>query len=250
MAEGAHELPSHTALYLEPSYWNDRFAREEHYEWFKDYSHFRHLILNHMNKTDRVLEVGCGNSQMGEEIYKDGFTQMTRTDLSPVVIDLVQKRSAGQGCEGIQYKVADMLDLPFDDNSFDIVIEKGTVDCLFVNSGDPWKPKAGVAQRVKRVLEEIHRVLTPTGMFISIAFGQPHFRRPFFEAEGLTWSMKWETFGESFHYFFYTLRKGTKARHEGPSGSHLSKSNVTFDLEHEFMDNEDYLLHSTIGDDE
>lgn len=48
----------------------------------------------------QVLEVGCGNSQMGEEIYKDGFTRITRTDLSPVAIDRMRKRSVARGCEG------------------------------------------------------------------------------------------------------------------------------------------------------
>jgi hypothetical protein len=123
-------------------------------------------------------------------------------------------------------------------------------DCLFVDSGSPWNPKPEVAKRVRKMLEETHRVLTPTGLFISIAFGQPHFRRPFFEAAGFTWSMKWETFGDSFHYFFYTLRKGTMASHEGPSLPLPSKVNVHIDLEHECMDHEDYLLHSMMEDGE
>nr|VDD00108.1 unnamed protein product [Brassica oleracea] len=29
-------------------------------------------------------------------------------------------------------------------------------------------------------LDGVHRVLNPDGVFISIAFGQPHFRRPLF----------------------------------------------------------------------
>jgi hypothetical protein len=45
-------------------------------------------------------------------------------------------------------------------------------DCLFVDSGDPWSPKPEVGQRVMKMLEEAHRVLTPAGLFISIAFGQ------------------------------------------------------------------------------
>ncbi|KAG6545607.1 hypothetical protein Mapa_012961 [Marchantia paleacea] len=239
-------IPSNTALYLEPTYWNDRFAREEHYEWFKDYSHFRHLILANVKPTDRVLEVGCGNSQMGMEMFKDGIRQITRTDLSPVAVKHMQERCAALGFEGIRHEVADMLDLPFGDGSFDVVIEKGTV----VNSGDPWKPSEDVVKRVTKMLQETHRVLTPGGIFISIAFGQPHFRRPYFEAEGLSWSMKWATFGDSFHYFFYTLRKGSKEMNQGPTASIHTEEKVTFDLEHEFMDNEDFLLHSSIGDDD
>ncbi|KAL2609730.1 hypothetical protein R1flu_028303 [Riccia fluitans] len=243
-------LPLHTALYLEPTYWNDRFAREDHYEWFKDYTHFRHLILANVKPTDQVLEVGCGNSQMGIEMYKDGITQITRTDLSPVAVKRMEEKSVALAYKGIRHQVADMLDLPFEDETFDVVIEKGTVDVLFVDSGDPWNPSQDVVNRVEKMLKETHRVLTPNGIFISIAFGQPHFRRPFFEAKGLTWTMKWDTFGDSFHYFFYKLRKGTKDDNQGPNVPLPLQEKVTFDLEHEFMDDEDFLRQSSLGDNE
>lgn len=35
-------------------YRNERFKKEEHYEWFKDYSHFRHLIQAHINPNSSV----------------------------------------------------------------------------------------------------------------------------------------------------------------------------------------------------
>lgn len=33
---------------------DERFQGEQHYEWFKNYSHFRHLVLKHIKPTDRV----------------------------------------------------------------------------------------------------------------------------------------------------------------------------------------------------
>uniref|UniRef100_A0A453B4B3 Uncharacterized protein n=1 Tax=Aegilops tauschii subsp. strangulata TaxID=200361 RepID=A0A453B4B3_AEGTS len=36
--------PCTASGYLDPSYWDGRFGKEEHYEWFKDFSHFRHLL--------------------------------------------------------------------------------------------------------------------------------------------------------------------------------------------------------------
>lgn len=36
---------------------------------------------------------------------------------------------------------------------------------------------------------------------------QPHFRRPLFDAPEFTWSVEWSTFGDTFHYFFYVLKK-------------------------------------------
>jgi ubiquinone/menaquinone biosynthesis C-methylase UbiE len=40
------------------------------------------------------------------------------------------------------------------------------------DNGDPWKPLLEVANRVCAMLVEVHRVLTPTGLFTTIAFGQ------------------------------------------------------------------------------
>ncbi|KAJ8441951.1 hypothetical protein Cgig2_020096 [Carnegiea gigantea] len=164
--------PSTALTYLDPHYWDERFSEEEHYEWFKDYTHFRHLILQHIPRSSSVLEVGCGNSQLSDEMYKDGIKNITCTDLSPIAVDKVQKRLSSKGYKEIKAMVADMLDLPFGDETFDVIIEKGTMDVLFVDSGDPWNPNPVTISKVKAMLQGIHRVLKPDGLFISISFGQ------------------------------------------------------------------------------
>lgn len=50
-----------------------------------------------------------------------------------------------------------MLDLPYADATFDVVIEKGTMDVLFVDNDNPFDPKAEVQQRVFQMLGETHR---------------------------------------------------------------------------------------------
>jgi len=45
-------------------------------------------------------------------------------------------------------------------------------DVLFVDSGDPWNPHPATVEKVMKMLHEIHRVLKPEGIFISITFGQ------------------------------------------------------------------------------
>ena len=57
----------------------------------------------------------------------------------------------------LAWRVADMLELPFDSASFDTVIEKGTMDVLFVDNDSPWSPRQEVCARVKRMLDETHR---------------------------------------------------------------------------------------------
>lgn len=45
-------------------------------------------------------------------------------------------------------------------------------DVLFVDSGDPWNPEPVTVSNVMAMLEGVHRVLKPHGVFISITFGQ------------------------------------------------------------------------------
>lgn len=61
--------------------------------------------------------------------------------------------------------------------------------------------------------------------------------------------MKHETFGDSFHYFVYSLYKGTK---DASKATLLEKGVLphSVDMEHENMDSEDYLLKSGLSDDD
>jgi 2-polyprenyl-3-methyl-5-hydroxy-6-metoxy-1,4-benzoquinol methylase len=40
----------------------------------------------------QVLEVGAGNSHLSEEMYRDGITNITCTDLSPVAVKRMHTR--------------------------------------------------------------------------------------------------------------------------------------------------------------
>lgn len=51
-------------------------------------------------------------------------------------------------------------------------------------------------------------MLTSSGRFISITFAQPHFRKSIYAREHYGWSIRTETFGDGFHFFFYVMTKG------------------------------------------
>ncbi|KAK1648765.1 hypothetical protein QYE76_066570 [Lolium multiflorum] len=132
---------------------------------------------------------------------------ITCIDLSPVAVQRMRDRLAEQGTSGVDV-VVDMLDMPFESESFDLVIEKGTMDALSVDIDDQWNPNPTTVDNIMKMLEGIHKVLKPGDIFVSITFGQPHFRPSIFEAPGFSHGLsEWSTFGDGFHYFFYTLQK-------------------------------------------
>ncbi|XP_039233967.1 EEF1A lysine methyltransferase 4 isoform X2 [Pipra filicauda] len=98
------------------------------------------------------------------------------------------------------------------DASFDVVLEKGTLDVLVVEETDPWDVSPQAAASMRRVLAEVSRVLRPGGCFLSITFAQPHFRKPHYAQEAFGWSLRHTACGDgdagAFHYFLYIMRKG------------------------------------------
>ncbi|XAR72844.1 Endothelin-converting enzyme 1 [Bertholletia excelsa] len=238
--------PSTAMAYLDPHYWDERFAREEHYEWFKDYSYFRHLIEKSVKPNSSVLELGCGNSQLCEELYKEGINDITCIDLSAVAVEKTQKRLLAKGYKEIKVLEADMLDLPFSNDCFDVVIEKGTMDVLFVDSGDPWNPRPETLSKVMAMLQGVHRVLKQDGTFISITFGQPHFRRPLFNAPEFSWSVEWKTFGDGFHYFFYVLKKGQRSLESNGIAEKVDVPAIS--LYHEELEGEDCIFRTNLDE--
>ncbi|XP_015727265.1 EEF1A lysine methyltransferase 4 [Coturnix japonica] len=111
-------------------------------------------------------------------------------------------------CPDLRWAVMDMRSLTFPDASFDVVLEKGTLDVLLVEETDPWHVSPRGAAAMHRVLAEVSRVLRPGGRFLSITFAQPHFRIPHYAQEAFGWSLRHTACGDTFHYFVYIMCKG------------------------------------------
>jgi hypothetical protein len=76
----------------------------------------------------------------------------------------------------MEWVVMDMTDMQFEDNDFDVIIDKATMDALMVQEKDVWYPSENCIHQVEAFLGECSRTLTPNGSFLSLSFAQPHFR--------------------------------------------------------------------------
>ncbi len=97
----------------------------------------------------RVLEVGCGRGSLSSYFAANGW-DATLLDSSPDVIEIAKKIFSTNGHSG-QFIVGDALDLPFDDESFDVVASIGLLE-HFEEPG--------------RTLDEQWRMLKPGGWLL------------------------------------------------------------------------------------
>lgn len=108
----------------------------------------------------RILEVGCGPAEFWKRNLDriDPTWQITLTDLSPGMIEAAREVLR----EGAEYAVADAQELPFADESFDVVLASHMLYHV------PDRPQA---------FAEIRRVLVPGGVLHAATNGAGHMRQ-------------------------------------------------------------------------
>uniref|UniRef100_A0A673N1G4 EEF1A lysine methyltransferase 4 n=1 Tax=Sinocyclocheilus rhinocerous TaxID=307959 RepID=A0A673N1G4_9TELE len=185
-------FPDSNAKYKDVNYWNERYRTEESFEWFGDFTKFKHLLKQHVGTEENILMLGCGNSALSYDMYQAGYTSITNVDYSSVCVESMAERH--KDCAQLSWLCMDARRLAFPDGVFDVVLEKGTLDAMLVEESDPWKVSENAARLLHQVLLEVSCVLKPGGRFISVTF--------------YNWSIKHYHYGSSFHYFLYVLTKG------------------------------------------
>lgn len=139
--------------------------RRGNYEaFFTDYDEFRYRreahILRCLDNIDfqekQVLEIGLGQGADSEQIIKRG-AKWSGLDLTPESIARVQTRLSLRQLPYQSIKQGSVLQIPYEENSFDIVFSHGVLHHV---------PDIKTAQR------EIHRVLKPDGILIVMLYAR------------------------------------------------------------------------------
>jgi hypothetical protein len=65
--------------------------------------------------------------------------------------------------------------------TFDIALDKGTLDALLTVKHDPWNPHEELMAQIRIYVSQVSKQIKRGGRFLHITFSQPHFRRRFFE---------------------------------------------------------------------
>ena len=152
--------------YGEKKYWVERYESEKGktFDWLEDYESLKPMIKDlGIKKDDFILNVGCGNSEFSEKMYNDGFKNNYNIDICPNVINFMKERNKEK--TNLIYKEMDARNMKdFNDETFDLVIDKSTLDALLCGED--------AFVNVALLTKEISRILKTGGIYFIISYGR------------------------------------------------------------------------------
>mmetsp|Transcript_18063 Transcript_18063/g.27092 ORF Transcript_18063/g.27092 Transcript_18063/m.27092 type:complete len:256 (-) Transcript_18063:140-907(-) len=153
--------------YHDAQYWDKRYkVISGLFDWYTDYCSLKPLLRLYLAPESKILNIGCGNSALAEDLAMSGYPIVTSIDASKVCIDVMRERYSKleeKHFKHLEWLHMDATKLEFKDSTFDLAIEKGTVDALLCGENKP-----GVIS----LLLETWRVLKKDGYLILITHGQ------------------------------------------------------------------------------
>jgi ubiquinone/menaquinone biosynthesis C-methylase UbiE len=161
-------LPGSGKEFRDKEYWDKFFKTRgsKAFEWYGEYEHLCDVIHKYIKIDDKILVVGCGNSKLSENMYDIGLRNIVNIDLSDIVIQ--QMGAKNRHRKDMKFLKMDMLNMEFEDASFDVVVDKGTLDALMSDNSE------SVYQDVDRMFNELDRVLKVGGRYMCISLAQDH----------------------------------------------------------------------------
>ncbi|XP_077867422.1 citrate synthase-lysine N-methyltransferase CSKMT, mitochondrial-like isoform X2 [Saccoglossus kowalevskii] len=188
---------------------------EKSFDWFVKYDDIKESLEQYMPNDCAVqpfqlLDIGCGTSDFSSKLFSDikaskllyciDFSQNAISHLVSLNMDSTTSLD-----HQIQFIIADATSLPFTSSTFDLVIDKGTLDAVLRNDN-------GADMAVSAISEAI-RVLKTNGHFLQISDEQPDTRFELLQQIAMKYncqlSVNFKQIDTSFgmEYFIYTINK-------------------------------------------
>lgn len=142
--------------------WEEKYSagHVQNYPWDMVVSFvFRNVPRDRPRSEIKIMEVGFGSGPNLWFAAREGF-KVAGVEGSSSAVNFALERFKCEGLSG-DLRVGDFTSLPFDDDSFDLVIDRESLCCVG-------------AEAQKQAVAEIYRCLRKGGRFLHNAYGDSH----------------------------------------------------------------------------
>jgi SAM-dependent methyltransferase len=117
------------------------------------------------------------------EMYQEGFQDIVSIDFSRNAISEMNKKSGDK--PGMLFMEMDVMEMSFPSGTFDVVIDKATLDSMLCGEG--------AIKTIQTMLQQIYRVLKPNGTFMMLSYAKSQLRLNFLKKKDFIWDISVET---------------------------------------------------------
>lgn len=91
--------------------------------------HYVDLVIRFAPKDSKILDLGCGNGVSSRLLNQAGF-EVVGTDISPLFLKDARNWERLHDKPKLRYQICDVLELPFEDESYDVVCSNELIEHL------------------------------------------------------------------------------------------------------------------------
>ena len=150
-------------LYSSQEYWESRYqAPEGFHEWYCSYENLKPLFEMHISSSGSVLEIGCGDSPLVTGMLAGGHSgKLHAIDFSESIIRKVvdDQEKVRSSKSKIKYLEMDARKLIYESDSWDAIIDKGTLDAMLCDKKTGLTNARELTSEACRVLHKSSGVL-------------------------------------------------------------------------------------------
>uniref|UniRef100_A0A8D3B3Y3 eEF1A lysine and N-terminal methyltransferase n=1 Tax=Scophthalmus maximus TaxID=52904 RepID=A0A8D3B3Y3_SCOMX len=150
-------LPRTAEEFSSAEYWERFFKKrgEKAFEWYGDYNKLCGVLHKYIKVQDQVLVVGCGNSELSEQLYDVGYKHLTNIDISETVVTHMNQSDATQ--------------TPYQDACYQAALDKGTLDAM-ASEEEGALARNMLTEVIKQLA--VGRVLSVGGRYVCVTLAQ------------------------------------------------------------------------------
>ncbi|KAL3983093.1 Methyltransferase domain family protein [Acanthocheilonema viteae] len=153
-------IPNSSADFQDPAFWKKFYKNSDSvFEWYGDFKTFGRVLTKYIKSTDKILQIGCGNSELASQLYDNGYRLVDSIDTDEGVIQKQLAKNSSSRPE-LQFVCCSAAKIDAPNEKYNVVLDKATLDALIPSTCQD------KLEDVEKMFSEICRVLTIAGRYI------------------------------------------------------------------------------------